>query len=203
MEESLRPSTHRGLKPAIPQRIKGRSFSALVSIAATMSLLVTGLVWAQPASAADTCGTTWSTKWPAGGAGTSASPYLIDSQASLAAISDCSGSYFALDKNIALTSAWTPIFGGTASPGGTAYLDGRGWSISGLSITGSNARAGLFGQLNGGYIKNLTLVSPSVTSTDASGWTGAFAVEAEAEAEAEEEQHEAQQPFSFPFPTVL
>ena len=147
----------------------------MVSVAAITSLLVTGLVWSQPAAAADTCGTEWLAKWPAGGTGSSATPYLIDSQASLAAISDCSGRYFALEKNITLTGEWTPIFGGTASPGGTAYLDGRGWSISGLSVTGSHERAGLFGQLNGGYIRNLTLVSPSVTSSNATGWTGAFA----------------------------
>jgi large repetitive protein len=142
------------------------------SFAAITSLLITGLVWAQPAAAADTCGTAWPAKWPAGGTGSSATPYLIDDSTSLAAISACSGSYFALEKNITLTGAWTPIFDGSS---GTAYLDGRGWSISGLSITGSHARAGLFGQLNGGYIRNLTLVSPSVTSSNATGWTGAFA----------------------------
>ncbi len=146
----------------------------MVTVAAITSLLFTGLVWAQPA-AASSCGSAWPAKWPAGGTGSSATPYLIDSQASLAAISDCSGRYFALEKNITLTGEWTPIFGGTASPGGTAYLDGRGWSISGLSVTGSHERAGLFGQLNGGYISNLTLTNPSLTSTHASGFLGGFA----------------------------
>lgn len=142
-----------------------------MSAAAISSLLFTGLFWTQPAAAADTCGTAWPAKWPAGGSGTSGAPYLIDSQASLAAISDCSGSYFALEKNITLTGAWTPIFDGSS---GIAYLDGRGWSISGLLVTGSNARAGLFGTFNNGYIRNLTLVSPSVTSTNENGSTGGF-----------------------------
>lgn len=156
-----------------------------MSVAAITSLLFTGLVWAQPA-AASSCGSPWPAKWPAGGDGSSATPYLIDSQASLAAISDCSGRYFALEKNITLTGEWTPIFGGTASPGGTAYLDGRGWSISGLSITGSHARAGLFGRLTNGYIRNLTLVGPSVTSDDTTsspsgGYTGGFSGQASGE----------------------
>ena len=144
----------------------------MVSVAAITSLLFTGLVWAQPAAAADTCGTAWPAKWPAGGTGSSATPYLIDSQASLAAISDCSGRYFALEKSITLTGAWTPIFGGSS---GTAYLDGRGWSISGLSITGSIERAGLFGNLTGGSVSNLTLTNPSLTSTNVIGFLGGFA----------------------------
>jgi large repetitive protein len=144
----------------------------MMSVAAITSLLFTGLVWAQPAAAANTCGTEWLAKWPAGGTGSSATPYLVDSQASLAAISDCSGRYFALEKNITLTGAWTPIFDGSS---GQAYLDGRGWSISGLSITGSIERAGLFGNLTGGSVSNLTLMNPSLTSTHASGFLGGFA----------------------------
>lgn len=155
---------------------RGSLSSTFISLAAIASLLASALVWSPAASAVDTCGTTWAAKWPAGGNGSSATPYLIDSQASLAAISDCTGRYFALDKNITLTGPWTPIFGGSSGTSGQAYLDGRGWSISGLLVTGSNARAGLFGVINGGYIRNLTLVSPSVTSTVTSdGWTGAFA----------------------------
>ena len=161
--------------------LRGRLSATLITVASAASLLVAGLVGAQPA-AASSCGSAWPAKWPAGGIGSSADPYLIDSQASLAAISDCSGRYFALEKSITLTGEWTPIFGGTASPGGTAYLDGRGWSISGLSITGSHARAGLFGRLTNGYIRNLTLVSPSVMSNDStSGYTGGFSGEGSGE----------------------
>ena len=160
---------------------RGRLSATLITLASAASLLIAGLVWAQPA-AASSCGSAWPAKWPAGGIGSSADPYLIDSQASLAAISDCSGRYFALEKSITLTGEWTPIFGGTASSGGVAYLDGRGWSISGLSITGSHARAGLFGRLTNGYIRNLTLVSPSVMSNDStSGYTGGFSGEGSGE----------------------
>ena len=68
-------------------------------------------------------------------------------------------------------SSWTPIAGDF-----TAIFDGRGHSISGLSITASSGHAGLFGTLGAsGVIRNVGLLRPMVASSGAAQNTGALA----------------------------
>lgn len=44
--------------------------------------------------------------------------------------------------------------------------DGQGHAIIGLTVNTSSPYAGLFGQLQGGSVRNLTMVNPNVTSND-------------------------------------
>lgn len=68
-----------------------------------------------------------------------------------------------LDKNIDLTDKeWTPI--GNYYKQYTGTFDGGGHAITGLTVTGSNDYAGLFGCIgSGGTVKNLTLENVNLT----------------------------------------
>ncbi|MDR0220990.1 MAG: hypothetical protein LBI54_06265, partial [Lachnospiraceae bacterium] len=97
------------------------------------------------------------------------------------------GNYY-LDADIIITDAnWTPI-GSSANV--TEYfrgtLDGQGYTISGLAITGSGKYNGLFGYVSGATIKNLGLVGVDidVSSSTITTYTGALAGYATATTEA-------------------
>ena len=67
-------------------------------------------------------------------------------------------------------SSWTPI--GTY----TTTFDGRGHSISGLTVSVSSGDAGLFGQLGAtGVIRNVGLLNPVVATSGSAQNTGALA----------------------------
>ena len=100
-----------------------------------------------------------------GGDGSSGSPYLISSESDLQQLATevnsgtyADSTYFKLTQDIVLANEWTPI--GTSAYPFKSTFDGAGNTISGLLIkqTGdSNLYLGLFGQSNGGTIKNLNV----------------------------------------------
>ena len=72
---------------------------------------------------------------------------------------------------------WTPI--GTDLTNSYSYkgtFDGGGHTISGLTVTGSNQYAGLFGRIgSGGTVKNVTLKDVKIESNHSSGNVGGVA----------------------------
>lgn len=86
----------------------------------------------------------------AGGKGTSANPYLIETGAQLVLMKKYSDKYFKLTQNINLDNRAWPVFDFSGS------LDGDGFIISNLKITRSDDNVGLFGVLSGA-VKNLTI----------------------------------------------
>lgn len=81
-----------------------------------------------------------------------------------------------LDKNIDLTGKeWTPI-GTDYNNAYTGTFDGGGKTIMGLTVTGSNKYAGLFGDIgSGGTVKNVVLEGVQITSDNSSGYAGGVA----------------------------
>lgn len=75
--------------------------------------------------------------------------------------------------------SWTPI-GPDMNSAYTGTFDGQGHTIKNLSITGNFNRAGLFGCVKDGAIRNLT-VAGSVNCTVDHGWCGGIAGYAERE----------------------
>lgn len=86
----------------------------------------------------------------AGGKGTSANPYLIETGAQLVLMKKYSDKYFKLTQNINLDNKAWPVFDFSGS------LDGDGFIISNLKITRSDDSVGLFGVLSG-TVRNLTI----------------------------------------------
>ncbi len=86
------------------------------------------------------------------------------------------------DIDITLTSDidlsgidWTPI-GIDYNHQYTGTFDGGGHTITGLTVTGSNEYAGLFGRINdAGKVKNVVLKSVQITSDNSSGYVGGVA----------------------------
>ncbi len=78
-----------------------------------------------------------------------------------------------LDKDIDLTgTTWTPI-GTSFSNSYTGTFDGGNHTITGLTVTGSNEYAGLFGYIgSGGKVKNVVLEGVQITSDNSLGYTG-------------------------------
>lgn len=74
---------------------------------------------------------------------------------------DLSGHYkLANDIDLAEFDPFTPI-GNEANPF-TGIFDGGGFSVTGLSLYGSNSHTGLFGQVTNGVIKNLVISQPRI-----------------------------------------
>ena len=80
-----------------------------------------------------------------------------------------------LAADITLTGNWTPV-GTTLANQYTGTFDGNGHTISGLTVTGSNEYAGLFGYIgSGGTVKNVKLVNVQITSDHQYGYAGGVA----------------------------
>ena len=80
-----------------------------------------------------------------------------------------------LADNIDLTGKeWTPI--GTSGNTYKGTFDGNGKTITGLTVTGSDEYAGLFGFIgSGGTVKNVVLEDVQITSDNSSGLAGGVA----------------------------
>ena len=85
------------------------------------------------------------------GYGTQSSPYVIYTEKQLAGISGFPDKSYVLGSNIKLSERWTPIksFSGT--------LNGAGYRITGLSVEENGTDGGLFAEIAGGRVKNLTV----------------------------------------------
>lgn len=104
----------------------------------------------------------------AGGNGTASDPYRIANGEQLAYLAKLvnvsderyAQKYYCLTGNIDLGDReWTPI-GVSASCGFDGYLDGRGYTISNLTITAGDASyAGLFGNILGGTVEDLEVTN--------------------------------------------
>ena len=81
-----------------------------------------------------------------------------------------------LADNIDLTGIdWTPI-GTSFYNSYTGTFDGNGKTITGLTVTGSDEYAGLFGYIgSGGTVKNVVLEDVQITSDNSSGRVGGVA----------------------------
>ena len=70
---------------------------------------------------------------------------------------------------------WTPI-GKDNNKAYTGTFDGGGKTITGLTVTGSNKCAGLFGRIgSGGTVKNVVLEGVQITSDNSSGYASGVA----------------------------
>ncbi|MBR5809043.1 MAG: S-layer homology domain-containing protein [Clostridia bacterium] len=83
------------------------------------------------------------------GDGSKSAPFIVNTQEQLAQISQIRGKYYRLGSDISLDENWAPI------PDFTGTLDGNGFKISGLRLSGKD-HAGLFAKLSG-TIRNLTV----------------------------------------------
>ncbi|MFZ9668517.1 MAG: InlB B-repeat-containing protein [Solirubrobacterales bacterium] len=129
----------------------------LAAASATVALIAIGFT-AQTASASvSSCSGTGGTF--AGGAGTSADPYLVSNQTQLETIR--SSSYytcaFKQTADIELSGSWTPI-GDSYSTRFVGEYDGDGKRITGLNVSSSGgAYLGFFGYTEDALIKNMRL----------------------------------------------
>ena len=103
------------------------------------------------------------------GAGSEASPYIIDNVEKLKGLNNTSNQYYQLSRDLDFTNiAFTPI---TTFEGN---LDGNGKTISNLTFSVGDGNGGIFGT-NNGIIKNLNVTDATVTkngSLDDNGGTG-------------------------------
>ena len=104
--------------------------------------------------------------------------YSVYSEDGLKAVADIANNgnrsiNITLDKDIDLTgTTWTPI-GTSFSNSYTGTFDGGNHTITGLTVTGSNEYAGLFGYIgSGGKVKNVVLEGVQITSDNSLGYTG-------------------------------
>ena len=103
------------------------------------------------------------------GAGSQASPFLVEDQAGLAAVSDCDaafggGAFFEQTTDIVLTGDWAPLGVFTGS------YDGNYNSISGLNVNDvSSWGAGLFEGISGGTVKELTIMADDLIGQSYAG----------------------------------
>ena len=109
----------------------------------------------------------------AGGDGTQANPYLIETLEQLNAVRNNLNSHFKLTADIDLAGVnWQPIGASTSNAFGGTF-DGNGHTIKNLTINSSQAYVGLFGVIKGAKISDLIIESPNVMNTSNS--TGALA----------------------------
>lgn len=106
--------------------------------------------------------------------------YTVTSADGLKAVADIANSgsldiNITLDKDITLTGEWTPI-GSDNWHQYTGTFDGGNHTISGLTVTGSNENAGLFGHIGtDGTVKNVVLEGVQITSDNSLGYAGGVA----------------------------
>lgn len=80
-----------------------------------------------------------------------------------------------LAADITLTEDWTPV-GISFVNQYTGTFDGNGYTIRGLTVTGSNEYAGLFGYIgSGGTVKNVKLEDVQIATTNSYGYAGGVA----------------------------
>ena len=102
------------------------------------------------------------------GEGTPASPFLIINEAQLRMVGRGTGDFigwnlqahYRLAADIPLAAVWTPIPNGF-----TGSFDGRGHSISGMTISGAADQAMFASIGTGGAVRNLALLNATVTAT--------------------------------------
>ncbi len=116
-------------------------------------------------------------QYSSSGSGTETDPYKISTLAHLQALANdvnggnnYSGKYFLVTANIDFSSlyhstldSWTPI--GNRSNPFSGTFDGGGYTLSNLYINNNNDNQGLFGYIEKGTVKNLTLINPIVTGS--------------------------------------
>lgn len=92
----------------------------------------------------------------AGGSGTSADPYIIETGGQLLLMKDYSDKYFELANNIDLNNHnWQPFeFKGS--------LNGKGCIVSNLKIERTTDKQGLFSKVNNGNVQNLTIKNVNI-----------------------------------------
>ena len=107
--------------------------------------------------------------------------YTVTTAEGLKAVADIAnngnrGINITLDKDIDLKgTTWTPI-GTTYNNSYTGTFDGGGNTITGLTVTGSNEYAGLFGYIgSGGTVKNMVLKDVQIESDNQYGCVGGVA----------------------------
>ncbi len=135
-----------------PPALRRRITVVIIAIAIAITVAWPAAASAAVASCSGTAGSF------GGGAGTSASPYLVATQAHLAAVATGNNRFCAYrqTQDIALTGEWAPL-GNGALPFKGEY-DGDNRAITGLNITTNGSYLGLFGYTDGGAeIKNLRL----------------------------------------------
>ena len=80
-----------------------------------------------------------------------------------------------LAADITLTEPWTPVGTDYQNPY-TGTFDGNNHTIRGLTVTGSNEYAGLFGYIgSGGTVKNVKLEDVQIATTNSYGYAGGVA----------------------------
>ena len=94
----------------------------------------------------------------AGGSGTSADPYIIETGGQLLLIKDFNDKYFELANNIDLDNHnWLPfVFSGS--------LNGKGCVVSNLKIDRNTDKQGLFSVISKGNVKNLTIKNVNINA---------------------------------------
>lgn len=107
--------------------------------------------------------------------------YIVTTAEGLKAVADIAnngnlGINITLTENINLTDMeWTPI-GTNYNNAYTGIFDGNGKTITGLTVTGSDQYAGLFGRIgSGGTVKNVVLEGVQITSDNSLGSVGGVA----------------------------
>lgn len=115
------------------------------------------------------------------GAGTSSSPYLINTVEDLqglannvnSGISNYSGKYFKQTANLELGGMnWTPI-GISDATGFRGTYDGNYYKINGMYINSADlSYKALFGELNAGIVKNVYMENVNVTNTRSDSASG-------------------------------
>ncbi len=115
------------------------------------------------------------------GEGTTDSPYLITTEAELAAVANDLKKVYQLQNDITLSKIWTPV--GTYAAAFSGTFDGNGHTISGIVVnssvevhqSGSTSYKGygFFGR-NNGTVKNLTLKGTVTGTGDYSGLAAAY-----------------------------
>ena len=109
--------------------------------------------------------------------GSETKPYAIGSPEALALLSayvnagnNASGLYFEQTQDIDMSSAgnFTPIGSKANDYSPTPFkgiYDGKGFAIIGLTVNTTSPYAGLFGYMEGGTVRNVTMVNPNVKSS--------------------------------------
>lgn len=108
--------------------------------------------------------------------------YTVTSAEGLKNLAELVNEEWKLDINITLTDDidltgidWTPI-GIDYNHQYTGTFDGGDHTITGLTVTGSNEYAGLFGRIgSGGTVKNVVLEGVQITSDNSLGYAGGIA----------------------------